>query len=54
VLDPFSGSGTTGVAALKLGRRFAGIDLDAGYLRLAERRMRAAVQLRFESHQRSA
>jgi site-specific DNA-methyltransferase (adenine-specific) len=54
VLDPFSGSGTTGVAALKLGRRFAGIDLDAGYLRLAERRMRAAVQLRFESHRRSA
>ncbi len=37
VLDPFAGSCTTGMAALKLGRRFVGIDLSATYLGLALR-----------------
>lgn len=31
VLDPFMGTGTTGVVALKYGRRFTGIELDADY-----------------------
>jgi DNA modification methylase len=35
VLDPFAGSGTTGMVALKHGRRFVGIDLSAKYLKLA-------------------
>lgn len=35
VLDPFVGSGTTGMVALKHGRRFVGIDLSAKYLDLA-------------------
>ena len=37
VLDPFCGSGTTGMVALKHGRRFVGIDLSATYLDLALR-----------------
>lgn len=37
VLDPFAGSGTTGMVALRHGRRFVGIDLSAKYLDLALR-----------------
>lgn len=35
VLDPFSGSGTTGLAAGKHGRKYVGIDLNADYLELS-------------------
>lgn len=35
VLDPFSGSGTTGAVALRSGRRYVGIDLSAEYLELS-------------------
>lgn len=43
VLDPFSGSGTTGMAAAKHGRRYIGIDLNADYLKLSlETRLRNA------------
>lgn len=35
VLDPFSGSGTTGLAATRLGRRYVGIDLNVEYLDLS-------------------
>lgn len=41
VLDPFCGSGTTGVAAVALGRRFIGIDFEETYVDLARRRIRA-------------
>lgn len=37
VLDPFSGSGTTGLAATKHGRKYVGIDLSATYLDLSLR-----------------
>lgn len=37
VLDPFSGSGTTGLAAARHGRRYIGIDLNADYLDLSLR-----------------
>ncbi|MBF6326802.1 DNA-methyltransferase [Nocardia cyriacigeorgica] len=37
VLDPFSGSGTTGLAAAKHGRKYIGIDLSADYLALSLR-----------------
>ncbi|MBM3733942.1 MAG: site-specific DNA-methyltransferase [Acidimicrobiia bacterium] len=40
VLDPFFGSGTTGAVAKKLGRNWIGIERDAGYTALAERRLR--------------
>jgi site-specific DNA-methyltransferase (adenine-specific) len=39
VLDPFCGSGTTGVAALRLGRRFVGIERDPTWLALAKARL---------------
>jgi hypothetical protein len=42
VLDPFCGSGTTGVVAQKLGRAFVGLDLKAEYLELARERIAAA------------
>lgn len=41
VLDPFCGSGTTGVACLRLGRRFIGIEKDPKYADLARERLRA-------------
>lgn len=44
VLDPFCGSGTTGVACLRLGRRFIGIEMDATYAQVATERLAAEVQ----------
>jgi DNA modification methylase len=42
ILDPFMGSGTTGVAALQLGRKFIGIELDPGYFDIACKRIEQA------------
>lgn len=39
VLDPFSGSGTTGVAALAHGRRYVGIELSPEYMKLQRERL---------------
>lgn len=39
ILDPFMGSGTTGVACAKLGRKFIGIELDEGYFDIACKRI---------------
>lgn len=41
VVDPFVGSGTTGIAAARHGRRFVGIDMDPEYLALAVKRYEA-------------
>jgi DNA modification methylase len=43
ILDPFMGSGTTGVAAVKLGRKFIGIEVEPKYYDIARRRIQAAL-----------
>jgi len=43
ILDPFTGSGSTGVAALLEGFRFLGIEREAEYMRIAEQRIAAAL-----------
>ncbi len=39
ILDPFMGSGSTGVAALKNGRRFLGIEFEKEYFEMAKKRL---------------
>lgn len=43
ILDPFMGSGTTGVAAIQLGRKFIGIEREEKYFRIACDRIEQAV-----------
>ena len=40
VLDPFSGSGTTGAVARKLNRKFVGIEKEEKYIRISEKRIK--------------
>lgn len=42
ILDPFMGSGTTGVACVKVGRKFIGIELEPKYFDIAVRRIEQA------------
>lgn len=42
ILDPFMGSGTTGVACVQTGRNFIGIEIDPGYFEIARRRIEIA------------
>jgi DNA modification methylase len=53
ILDPFMGSGTTGVACAKTGRNFIGIEIDEKYFEIAERRIKDAYDqpLLFEAAQ---
>jgi len=49
ILDPFAGSGTTGVAAIRLGRRFLGWEMNPEYVEVARRRLaNAREQLVFD------
>jgi len=43
VLDPFMGSGTTGVACVRTGRKFIGIEIDKGYFDIACKRVEDAM-----------
>lgn len=43
ILDPFMGSGTTGVAAVRLGRKFTGIEISPDYFEVSCRRVQAAL-----------
>jgi modification methylase len=45
VLDPFSGTGTTGAVARRLGRRFIGVERDSDYAKAAEKRIAATEPL---------
>lgn len=42
IIDPFMGSGTTGVACMNLGRKFIGIEIEPKYFEIACERIRAA------------
>ena len=44
ICDPFMGSGTTGVACVKLGRKFIGIEIEPKYFDIACRRIEAATR----------
>ncbi|MEM0139976.1 MAG: site-specific DNA-methyltransferase [Ferroplasma sp.] len=46
VLDPFIGSGTTAVAAFELNRHYVGYEVDADYVKIAEKRIRMAAERR--------
>ena len=49
IVDPFMGSGTTGVACVQTGRRFVGIEIDPGYFEIAVKRIKQAqLQIRME------
>ena len=44
VLDPFMGSGTTGVACLNTGRKFIGIEIDKDYFEIAKKRINTKLE----------
>jgi len=49
ILDPFMGSGTTGVACVQTGRNFIGIEIEPKYYEIAEKRIaEAQLQMRME------
>jgi len=61
VLDPFVGSGTTSIAAMKCGRNSVGVEVEAAYLALAKRRAEeeasglfSTLELRFERCERQS
>jgi site-specific DNA-methyltransferase (adenine-specific) len=45
ILDPFIGSGTTGIAALKSTRNFVGYEVNADYIKLAKKRLQSFMSL---------
>ena len=49
ILDPFAGIGTTGLAALKHGRAFVGIEIKPEYIAMAEERLNRLMPLLAEA-----
>ena len=59
VLDPYMGSGTTGIACIRTGRRFVGIEIDAGHFETARKRLEKELRqgrlpLEFDTHNAEA
>jgi len=55
VLDPYMGSGTTGIACIRTGRRFVGIEIDTGHFATARKRLerelaQGRLPLEFDTH----
>ena len=50
VLDPFMGTGTTAAAAKQLGRKYIGIELDADYVKIAEKNIRQIKETKINGH----
>lgn len=46
VLDPFMGSGTTGIACRKTNRKFIGVEIDEQYFKIAEERINGKIQIK--------
>ena len=44
IFDPFAGSSTTGVAAIRHGRRFIGCELDNGFISISKNRLQSAIE----------
>lgn len=49
VLDPFMGSGTTGVACVNTDRKFIGIEIDKEYFDIAQKRVKGAIDDKFNA-----
>jgi len=43
IFDPFMGSGSTGVACVRLGRKFIGIEIEPKYVEIAKKRIREEI-----------
>lgn len=50
ILDPFAGSGTTGVACVQTGRNFIGFEIDQSYCEIAKKRIAEAEEKVLEAH----
>lgn len=50
VLDPFLGTGTTAIAAKKLGRHYIGIELDENYAHIAHEKLARASGIKYQGH----
>ena len=54
VLDPFMGTGTTGLAAIEAGRRFVGIEINQYYVDIARRRFEEKFMQERPAHLKAA